>query len=119
MKKWLSVRPTLKVSSDAGHDLESGLEAVTGDQLFQTQVFVSPPVLFSSRVTIGLQKLLTVVGKIMIVQSEGRRGFHLQQPIDLFECDGMTHREDLINDGPNIPSVFKGPKETQEEAELT
>lgn len=113
------VSPTLEVSSDARHDLQRGFEAITSDQFLRTNVFVSPPVLFSPRVAIGLQELLAVVRKVVLVERKSRRRLHLQQPIDLLERDGMALGKNFINDRPNVSDMSKGPKETHEEGGLT
>ena len=106
------ISPTLEVSSDARHDLQGGFEAIASNELFRTQILLSLRVLSGPCAAIGLQKLLTVVRKIVLIQGEGRHGFHLQQPIDLLECGGMTLGENFVYDGPNISSTFKGQKET-------
>jgi len=46
----------------------------------------------------------------MLIKSEGRRGFHLQQPINLLERDSVAFGENFVDDGSNISSMFKGPK---------
>ena len=55
----------------------------------------------------------------MFVESKGFRRFHLQQPIDLLECGGVALVENVVDDGSNTSGVFKGPRDTHEEDELT
>jgi len=66
------ISPTLEVSSDARHDLKGRFKAITSDQFLRANVFVSPPILFSPRIAIGLQELLAVVRKVVLVERKGR-----------------------------------------------
>jgi len=53
---------------------------------------------------------LTVVRKVMLVESKGRCGFHLQQPIDLLQCGGMALGENFVDDRSNMFSMFGSQK---------
>jgi hypothetical protein len=110
---------TLEVSSDACHDLQRRFKGIASNQFLRTQVLLSPPVLFGPRVTIRLQELLAVVGKVVLVEGESRRSFHLQQPIDLLERDGVALGENFIDDGPNVSGTSEGRKRTHEGGGLT
>ena len=49
----------------------------------------------------------------MLIESEGRCGLHLQQPVDLLERGSMTLAESFVDNRSNIPNIFKDPKETR------
>lgn len=77
-------------------------------------ILLSPRIFPDSLVAIGLQKLLRMVRKIVLVEGKRRRSFHLRQPIELLEYDGMSLDGGFVDDGPNATSRFNVPKETQE-----
>ena len=55
----------------------------------------------------------------MFVEGEGRRRFHLQQPINLLEGDSVALGEGFIDDRPSVSSAFESEKGTHEEGGLT
>jgi len=55
----------------------------------------------------------------MLVEGEGRRRFHLQQPIDLLESNGVVFGEGFVYNGPSVPSMLESEKRIHEEGGLT
>ena len=98
----------MEIPSDARHDLKRRFETVACNQFFRTEVLVFPSVLLGPRIAIRVKELLTVIGEVMVIESESGRRLHLQQPIDLLECCRVTMGEDFVDYGPNKSTKFKG-----------